>query len=124
METSYCLFEINQQLGAINTDYLEEVLSLPELILVPNAPSGIVGVIDLRGDVLPVIDLRLSQEGQPQSYRLTDSIIIVKQADLRIGLFVNNIQTIRDLSTQGLITDFSDYQRLAETKLSKQKAGG
>ncbi|MEA5467070.1 chemotaxis protein CheW [Leptothoe sp. PORK10 BA2] len=110
METSYCLFEINDHFAAINTDYLEEVLALPELILVPNAPSGIVGVIDFHGEVLPVIDLRLNQEGKSQPYRLSDSLIIIKQADLRIGLFANTIQTIKDLSTQALITNFSEYQ--------------
>jgi purine-binding chemotaxis protein CheW len=110
METPYCLFEVNQHIAAIKTDYLEEVLALPELILVPNAPSGIVGMIDLRGNVLPVIDLRLRDKEQLQQYRLTDSIIILKQADLRIGMIVNNIQDIRELSTQGMNTEFSEYQ--------------
>lgn len=110
METSYCLFEVNQHLGAINTTYLEEVIALPELILIPNAPSGIVGVIDLRGDVLPVVDLRLSIEEQAHSYLLTDSIIVLKQADLRIGIIVNNVQEIRELTTQGMVTELSGHQ--------------
>lgn len=110
METTYCLFEINQHLGAINTAYLEEVISLPELILIPNAPSGIVGVIDLRGDVLPVVDLRLSLAEQAHPYLLTDSIIILKQNDLRIGIVVNNVQEIKELTTQGMLTELSDHQ--------------
>ncbi len=110
MEMSYCLFEIDQHFSAIKTDYLEEVLALPELILVPNAPSGIIGVIDLRGEVLPVVDLRLCHEEQSQQYRLSDSIVILKQADLSIGIVVTNIQDIKELSTQGMITEFSDYQ--------------
>lgn len=110
METSYCLFEVNQHLGAINTAYLEEVIALPELILIPNAPSGIVGVIDLRGDVLPVVDLRLSIEEQAHPYLLTDSIIVLKQADLRIGMIVNNVQEIKELTTQGMVTEISGHQ--------------
>ena len=89
MKTPYCLFKINQYFSAIKADCVEEVFALPELILVPNAPSGIIGVIDLRGDVLPVVDLRPSQEDQTQHYLLTDNIIIIRQADLRIGMVVS-----------------------------------
>ena len=110
METSYCLFKIDQHLSAVKTDYLGEVFALPEIILVPNAPSGIVGVVDVRGDILPVIDFRLTPEGQSQRYRLTDSVIVLKQDDLCIGLIVNSVQDIRELSTQGMMTDLSKYQ--------------
>ncbi|MEM7065495.1 MAG: chemotaxis protein CheW [Cyanobacteria bacterium P01_B01_bin.77] len=110
MKTTYCLFEISQHLGAINTAYLEEVIALPELILIPNAPSGIIGVIDLRGDVLPIVDLRLSIKDQSPPYLLTDSIIILKQADLRIGLMVNNVEEIKELTTQGMVAEISGHQ--------------
>ena len=100
METTYCLFKINNVLNAINTDYLGETFALPELILVPNAPSGIVGVLDVRGEVLPVVDLRPAAEGDARSYSLTDSILTLKQQDLHIGLIVNSVQGMRELSTR------------------------
>ena len=110
METSYCLFKVDQHVSAINADYLGEVFALPELILVPNAPSGIVGVIDLQGEVLPVIDFRVSTEGQSQRYGLSDSVIILKQADLRVGIIANSVQDIRELSTQGMMTELPEHQ--------------
>ena len=110
METSYCLFKVHQHVSAINADYLEEVFALPELILVPNAPSGIVGVIDLQGEVLPVIDFRASADGQSQRYGLTDNIIILKQADLRVGIISNSVQDIRELSTQGMMTELPEHE--------------
>lgn len=110
MKTSYCLFKVNQYLSAINADYLEEVFSLPELILVPNAPSGIVGVIDLHGDILPVIDFRSRTEEQFRHYELTDSLIILKQNDLKVGIIANDVQGIRDLSIQGTMTELPEHQ--------------
>lgn len=110
METSYCIFAINQHLNAVDADYIDEMFALPELILVPNAPSGIIGVIDLRGEVLPVVDFRLNIEGQSLHYQLTDSVIVLKQADLRIGLIVNTVQTIRDLSVKGMMTNLTEHQ--------------
>lgn len=110
METSYCLFKVNDHLCAINTDFLGEVFALPELILLPNSPSGIVGVMDVRGDVLPVADLRPIPEGESLRYLLTDSVIILRQGDLSIGLIVSSVQDIRDLSTQGVMTEVAADQ--------------
>ncbi|MEM6253189.1 MAG: chemotaxis protein CheW [Cyanobacteria bacterium P01_D01_bin.156] len=110
MKTSYCLFKVNQHLSAINADYLEEVFSLPELILVPNAPSGIIGVIDLHGDVLPVVDFRVNPEEQSRHYELADSLIILKQNDLKVGVIANEVQGVRDLSIQGTMTELPEHQ--------------
>lgn len=123
MEISYCLFEINQHVSAVKADYLEEVVALPELILLPNAPSGIVGVIALRGEVLPVVDLRVSDPDQSQHYRLTDSVIILKQSDLRIGLVANAVQDLRELSTQGMMTELPEHQDWMNPDIKRFFAG-
>ena len=122
METSYCLFEINQCYGAVNTIYVEEVFALPELILIPNAPLGIVGIIDLRGDTLPIVDLQLTNEHDEisnRNYQLTDSIIILKQADLRVGIIVNAVRGIRELSVQDLTVNLEEYQTIFNLNLKR-----
>ncbi|MEM9807861.1 MAG: chemotaxis protein CheW [Cyanobacteria bacterium P01_D01_bin.56] len=118
MQSSYCLFKINQRLSAIRADYLEEVFALPELILVPNAPSGIVGVVDFQGNVLPVVDFRITAEGQPRHYELTDSLMTLKQADMSVGIIIDSVHGVRELSTQGMMTDLAGHQTwmTADTK--------
>lgn len=123
METSYCFFEIDQCRGAVNAAYVEEVLSLPELVLIPNAPLGVIGVLDLRGDTLPVVELQLNHEAQTRSYQLSDSIIVLKQADLRMGIIVSSVQGIREFNTQGLVSDLSPYQESSNLNLNRFFAG-
>ncbi|MGD1857504.1 MAG: chemotaxis protein CheW [Leptolyngbyaceae cyanobacterium] len=123
METSYCLFEINEQYGAVQATYVEEVLSLPEIVLIPNAPLGILGVIDLRGDTVPIVDLRLADETQAPHYRLTDSVIILQQTDLRIGIIVNAVKGIRELSGQDLTVDLEAHQASSQLHLKRFFAG-
>ncbi len=123
METSYCLFEIDQCHGAVNAAYVEEVFSLPELVLIPNAPLGVIGVLDLRGDTLPIVDLQFNHETQVRSYQLSDSIIVLKQADLRIGIIVNSVQGIRELSTQDLISNLDTHQESSNLNLKRFFAG-
>ena len=123
METSYCFFEIDQCHGAVNAAYVEEVLSLPELVLIPNAPLGIIGVLDLRGDTLPIVDLQFNHEAQTRSYQLSDSIIVLNQDDLRIGIIVNSVQGIRELSTQELASDLDEHQASSSLNLNRFFAG-
>lgn len=123
METSYCFFEINQCHGAVQSSYIEEVFALPELVPIPNAPLGIVGVIDLRGDTLPIVDLRLNDESQIQHYQLTDSIIILNQADLRIGIIVNSVKGIKNLSVQDLTADLDDRQESSYLNIKRFFSG-
>ncbi|NER80196.1 MAG: chemotaxis protein CheW [Leptolyngbya sp. SIO1D8] len=104
----YLLFGLNDYLGGIKAEHVEEIFSLPELLLIPDAPLGIIGVIDFRGDPLPIIDLQSRDDNQSQPYQLTDSIIVLKQAPLRIGIIVSAIHTIREILSEDIKTEFSD----------------
>ena len=123
MTISYFLFGLKQQLHAVQSTYVEEVLALPELIMIPNSPLGIIGVLDLRGDVLPVLDLQLIIAGQPQPYQLADSIVILKQDELRIGVIVNVVQGIRELLPQEIVADISEYPQSLSVDARKKFLG-
>ncbi|MEM9976746.1 MAG: chemotaxis protein CheW, partial [Cyanobacteria bacterium P01_D01_bin.2] len=123
METPYCLFEIDRCYSAVEAVYVEEVFALPELVLIPNAPLGVIGVIDLRGDTLPIVDFRLETENQPRSYQLTDSIVVLNQADLRIGVVVNSVKGIRELSVQGATTALKERPELSNLDVNRFFAG-
>ncbi|MDB9528304.1 chemotaxis protein CheW [Oscillatoria sp. CS-180] len=105
MQIPHFIFDLDQQRSAIKAEYVEEVLALPELLLIPNAPFSIVGVLDLRGEVLPVLDLRQRTESSSQRYQLSDKIIVVSQDQLRLGLIVSAVYEIRELSTQDITPD-------------------
>lgn len=123
METSYFLFSLNQQLSAIKSDYVEEVFALPELILIPDAPLGIVGVIDLRGEVLPVLDLNLTVDELPRQYQLTDSVVVLNQAQLRIGIIVTAVHGLKDISAQAIEPGLFEQPTLINPAIRKLLAG-
>lgn len=110
METDFFLFKINQHSSAVKTEYVEEVFALPELILIPDAPLNIVGVLDLRGDVLPVLNLQLGQATQPRQYKLSDSVLVLKQAELRIGLIINAVQGMDEVPIDTMDPNFAGYE--------------
>ena len=119
MEDSYCLFDINQYHCAVQANNVEEVFALPELVPIPNAPLGVIGVIDLRGDTIPIVDLRLSDESKTRHYQLTDSIIVLNQADLRIGIIASSVKGIKDLLTQDLLTNLDTYEESSTLNITR-----
>ncbi|WP_448572240.1 chemotaxis protein CheW [Trichothermofontia sp.] len=118
----YLIFDLNQCRYGIATSAVQEIFFLPALIPIAEAPADIVGILNLRGEILPVIDLnrRFGRMGQP--YQLTNSVIVLQADNLRAGVIVDRVYDVeliqRDrtpidltygrgehLSTQRFVTD-------------------
>jgi len=69
----YLTFTLDQSLYGINTFLVEEIFFLPELTSIPESPFDIVGVVNLRGEILPIMDLNLRFGYACNDYHLTDS---------------------------------------------------
>lgn len=90
-EQSYLIFELGQSRYGISTAIVEELSLLPNIVPIPETPTHVVGLINLRGEILPIINLhqRLGQASLP--YQLTDSIIVLQWQNQRIGILVNRV---------------------------------
>jgi purine-binding chemotaxis protein CheW len=93
---SYLIFRINNSLFAVNTLLVKEIFLLPELTPILEAPPGIVGVIDVRGQILPVMDLNLRFGQQANNYSLTTQVIVLEQ-EQNLGIIVDEVSEVRDI---------------------------
>ena len=80
---AYLSFRLNKELFAVSAFKVLEVLEIQNITQIPNTPPYILGVINFRGDVLPVIDSR-SKFGMPEGTITKKTVIIV------LDLIVNN----------------------------------
>jgi len=73
---------------------VHEILRYPEITRLPNTPKFIKGVINLRGNVLPVVDVR-TRFGFPKG-TITDltRIIVVETEGKQVGLLVDNVYQV------------------------------
>ena len=73
---------------------VHEILRIPSITRLPNVPPFIKGVINLRGNVIPVVDVR-ARFGFP-SGDMTDQsrIIVIESDDKLIGLLVDNVSQV------------------------------
>lgn len=118
---SLLTFTINNLLYGIETQFVIEIFSLPELSPTPDAPDDIVGVVNLRGDILPVMDLNLRFGYQPPPYRITNTVLLLRFAQQTFGLIVSEVHEVIILPTSQLKQELSyrDDQPTERQKLIK-----
>lgn len=102
------LFRLGAARYAVPVKRVHEALWLPELTPIPQMPEDVAGVFNLRGRLVSVIDLsrRLGAPGEP--YRLKDQIIVLNSERGLVGLIVNEILEVRDLS-QAELSDAPEF---------------
>ncbi len=94
----YLSFRLANESYAISILYIKEIIKLPLITAVPRTESVILGILSLRGMVVPLIDLRLrlGLEGAPTTRK--SRVLIVQQPDDLIGLLVDEVQNVVRLS--------------------------
>ena len=90
-------FFLSQEKYGINVMQVQEVLRVTEIAPVPGAPDYVLGIINLRGNVVTVIDTR--QRFGLESKELDDStrIVIVESNDQVVGILVDSVAEVIDL---------------------------
>lgn len=122
-EDLYLTFSLNNRLYGINTVYVEEIFALPELSPSPEGDRSIVGVVNFRGDILPIVDLNLRLGYQSPDYRLTDSIVLLRWEELRVGIIVNAVHEMRNIAPQEITAELYRERDLVGVERKKIIAG-
>jgi len=95
--TQWVTFMLDGEKYGINVMQVREVLRDIEIAPVPGAPDYVLGIINLRGNVVTVIDTR-SRFGLPTIETNEESrIIIIEAADQTLGLLVDSIAEVADI---------------------------
>lgn len=101
---AYLTFNLDRDHFAVNVLKAREVLDVKTITRVPQCPRFMLGVINLRGGVVPVIDLRL-KFGLPQVEITRDSSIIVMEVVVEddpivVGALVDSVDEVLELEEQ------------------------
>ncbi len=87
-------YQLEDEFYGINVMQVQEVLRLSEIAPVPGAPSYVLGIINLRGNVVTVIDTRARFGLPPQEPTESSRIIIVEVSGHVIGMLVDCVAEV------------------------------
>lgn len=93
----YVIFKLIDEYYGLNIENVISVEKMQEFTRVPNAPSYVRGVINLRGEVIPVIDLREKLGLELKSDDENTRIIIVSQDEINLGIIVDSSSEVLEV---------------------------
>ncbi|KJU83780.1 chemotaxis signal transduction protein [Candidatus Magnetobacterium bavaricum] len=110
---SYTTFSVEGLAFALPTEAVEEIVWLAQLRPVCNVPHYIIGMLNYRGKVIPVMDLNVRMGKPHMRYKITDKVIVIEMADVSYGLIVSEVQDVSLISDD----DIEDINTLSDTSI-------
>ena len=95
-------FRIGKESFGVPIDNVQEIVRVPEITVVPEMPSFVEGVINLRGKIVCIVDLskRLKIEAAPRAK--SSRVLIVEVDDRLIGLLVDSVNAILHIPQEAI----------------------
>lgn len=94
MEGKYLTFNVADDRYAIAIKYVTEIVGLQKIIEVPELPEYMLGIISLRGTIIPVMDSRLRFHRTVTEFDERTCVIIVNLDGMVIGLIVDRVDEV------------------------------
>ena len=101
MPIPFLTFRLQGAWYAVEAPWVREILRLPALTPVAEAPRYIIGVVNYRGHILPVMDLSLRLGLPAWAYQIHDHVIVLEQAGRLLGLLVNEVLGVHEIPLDG-----------------------
>ncbi|WP_423189118.1 chemotaxis protein CheW [Alkalibacterium sp. f15] len=99
----HILFKAGNQTFAIPIDQTDKIIALENITRIPDVSSYIVGVQDIEGEVVAIIDLADRFYSQPNQNQEETEIILVNWKETQVGLLVDEVTTVQAYDTSDLI---------------------
>lgn len=90
----YLTFSIGKETYGIEIKYVTEIIGIQAITEIPELPQYVRGIINLRGKVIPVMDVRLRFKKEALEYNDRTCVIVVDINDISIGLIVDSVAEV------------------------------
>lgn len=98
----YIIFDIQEEEYAINIEEIESINRIQKITRVPKSPHYINGVINVRGDIIPVMSLRKKLNFPEDNFTNSSRIIIIKKQDESIAIIVDKVKEVIGLDAKNI----------------------
>jgi len=97
-ENKFLMFKLGEEEYGIDIKRITAIEELPQITTIPDMPNFVKGVINLRGKVIPAVDLRLRFGIEEKEYDDRTCIVIVSVNNSTIGLIVDIVSEVHEIS--------------------------
>jgi len=97
MKGKYLTFLVGDVGYGIEISYVVEIISVQDITLVPHTHAYVKGIINLRGTVVPVIDMGMRFGNEEIVYTEKTCIIVLSMDEMSVGILVDGVQDVTDI---------------------------
>ena len=101
-------FSLSDELYAIGSEHVAQVLPLNQYTPLPNTPAHVLGIVNVRGRIVSVLDLRVLFELPHGSLSDRSFLLILHSEDMEFGLLIDRVLGVARISCASLQTDLAN----------------
>lgn len=90
-DEKHLLFAIEKDTYGIDIKFVEDIIGVQNITEVPKQPNYIKGVINLRGQIMPVVDIRIRFNQEERVYDDRTCIVVINISDASVGIVVDRV---------------------------------
>ncbi len=98
LKGKYLIFTMGNELYGMEIRYITEIIGVQPITEVPAMPEYIMGITNLRGKIIPIMDARLRFKKPVREYDDRTCIIVIETGDISIGLIVDSVAEVLSMS--------------------------
>lgn len=106
---SLCLFRLGPRRFALHLDTIGEVVESGDITPLPGAPDFLMGLANVRGEIIPVIDITPFVGGERLVPAFENPLLILRDEEGRVGVVVHRVIGVRDVDTEAWPSDEAHY---------------
>ncbi|MDF2820855.1 MAG: CheW protein [Clostridiales bacterium] len=114
----FLTFILGKEVYGLEIKYVTEIIGIQEITEVPELPEYIRGIINLRGKIIPVMDVRLRFKKPNREYNDRTCIIVVEVKDVSVGLIVDAVAEVIAIQEQDIVPP-PEWNKLLSNKFIK-----
>ena len=96
-------FYLGDELYGIGIENVQEIIAMMKITVVPKTPSHIKGVMNLRGNIIPIVDMRTKFSMEYQEPNMYTATVIVSISGTSIGFVVDTVEEVMQISEDSLM---------------------
>ncbi len=100
LKNMYLTFRLGNEDYGIEIRYVTEIVGMQKITEVPDMPQFVKGVVNLRGQVIPVLDMRIRFHMEARPYDERTCIVVVNIIGAQVGLVVDTVNEVRNIDDE------------------------
>lgn len=99
----YLTFKLGSDIFGIEIKFVTEIIGIQSITYVPQVPEYVKGIINLRGKIIPVIDMRLKFKKPEIEYDDRTCIIVIELEEISMGLIVDRVTEVLNIGDDSIV---------------------